>query len=413
MTSSEHICGWQNKGLTRQEMAVEAWEFDPEVISLRQDADGLHVQAALAQGMCATLVHKKYIPIRDIAWDATHCLVNVSMAHTLNMCIECFFYNEDHMEISRSVSKYNGLLSMPKNAAYMRLGFFIPISCEGSIHNISFSLEYSNIFDVHIHDKTYIMYLPDNETDYIQGTVSKSHAPYENVMLEDMLQYVHADDIVLDVGANVGNHALCMASAGAKVYAFEPNLSLCNALSLSRMLNGWMNSIVICHTAIGSNRARGNFTAYNPANLGATSIACGPGPVKILPLDSFAFPQRPTILKIDVEGFEADVLRGAGATIAAYRPRIYIESGTAESFRNIHNILSEYNYVLWDVFNATLTYAFVPMEQTTPTQRESRRQYVNCLLVAYTTNAMTAVNKIYRTQQNMYSFIKDRKGAQA
>jgi len=73
----------------------------------------------------------------------------------------------------------------------------------------------------------YSIYLPDNGVDYIQTYIFNHRLPYERDMLVDMCSHLQKGEIVLDIGANVGNNTLYLAGVGqAKVLAFEPNQHL-------------------------------------------------------------------------------------------------------------------------------------------------------------------------------------------
>ncbi|MFN3767598.1 MAG: glycosyltransferase [Ectopseudomonas guguanensis] len=78
---------------------------------------------------------------------------------------------------------------------------------------------------------SYSIYLPDAESDYIQGRIVTDQQPYELEMLRDMAARLQPGDLVLDIGANIGNHSLYLASvAGCQVYAFSFQPENCSAL---------------------------------------------------------------------------------------------------------------------------------------------------------------------------------------
>ena len=62
-------------------------------------------------------------------------------------------------------------------------------------------------------------------------------------------------------------------------------------------------------------------------------------------LDSYSF-KRVDLLKIDVEGFELDVLLGAENTIRQFKPRIIIETHSKELRKKCHAFLSSLGYSL-------------------------------------------------------------------
>ena len=60
------------------------------------------------------------------------------------------------------------------------------------------------------------------------------------------------------------------------------------------------------------------------------------------------FNVKPNILKIDVEGFEYEVLQGAEEVLKQYSPRIIIETHSKELREKCHSFLSEKGYLLVD-----------------------------------------------------------------
>ncbi|MEA1989901.1 MAG: heparinase II/III family protein [Pseudomonadota bacterium] len=85
-----------------------------------------------------------------------------------------------------------------------------PLPCEAvsCIGLVSDKENPTDVFPVYYDSKTYRMKLPNYKTDYIQGMVANGHSPYEVIMLEKMSLGLGKDDFVLDIGANIGNHAL-------------------------------------------------------------------------------------------------------------------------------------------------------------------------------------------------------------
>jgi FkbM family methyltransferase len=221
----------------------------------------------------------------------------------------------------------------------------------------------------------YQMLLPNAATDYIQRKLATEHVPYEFDMLKDMRARLSRDDLVLDVGANIGNHTMFLAAAvGCRVAAFEPNLALSAALQASTRLNDLQERVTVHAHALGKLLQRGHFAKDIPDNLGAQSIEAGDGPLEIKPLDSLVFAAPVKAIKIDVEGMELEVLEGATTLISTDRPLLYVECQNENHFRTIHQWMVVRNYGYWDTFNATPTHLFLPNEQTTIDLRMSRLQ---------------------------------------
>lgn len=210
---------------------------------------------------------------------------------------------------------------------------------------------------------SYRMKLPNAGTDYIQRKLAETKEPYERDMLEDMASRLSAGDVVVDVGANVGNHTIYLAAvAGCRVIAFEPNLELAAAIRESAQLNGLTSSVSVHGMGLGNIVSTASFGEYKPDNLGAQRLVLGAGAVTVGRLDDCQIPQPVKAIKIDVEGMEVDVLRGAAGVIARDRPILYVECISDKEFRAVSRCLEKQHYMCWDTFNITPTHLFRPVE---------------------------------------------------
>ncbi|MEJ5083786.1 FkbM family methyltransferase [Ochrobactrum sp. MYb379] len=208
----------------------------------------------------------------------------------------------------------------------------------------------------------YSIYLPDRGGDYIQSYIFNQKIPYERDMLINMCSHLQKDDIVLDIGANVGNHTLYLAGVGrARVLAFEPNRHLADAIRRSVQLNSLEDAVTVHNIGLGKISGQAHFEKDIPENLGAQKLQVGDGDIEIASLDDQRIPSPVKIIKIDVEGMELDVLEGGRELILRDRPFLYIESATEASYRQISTYLAELGYGYWEGFNATPTHCFRPL----------------------------------------------------
>jgi FkbM family methyltransferase len=146
------------------------------------------------------------------------------------------------------------------------------------------------------------------------------------------------NQVVIDVGANYGDSAIWWAKTfRCKVIAFEPLVNVFTVLEENIKLN---NADVMA-----SNLAIGNGEEISGSSDG--NMFCSGGDIKIRTekLDSYSF-ERVDLLKIDVEGFELDVLLGAENTIRQFKPRIIIETHSKELRKKCHAFLTSLGYSL-------------------------------------------------------------------
>jgi FkbM family methyltransferase len=153
-----------------------------------------------------------------------------------------------------------------------------------------------------------------------------------------------------DVGANIGHHSLFMSPLVDDVFAFEPFHDLIKLIEDKIELNRLAN-VRILPFALGEHDSRMDYFPGLGANPGAGSLIQGfPGvsresvPVEIRNgddlLDNDNLP-RIDLLKLDVQGFEPNVLRGLARRIRSDRPIVLAEMtdesrsgfGTASDFQ--------------------------------------------------------------------------------
>ena len=184
---------------------------------------------------------------------------------------------------------------------------------------------------------------------------------YEQEMLEDIRGRVRPDELVADVGACVGTHTIFLASICAcRVLAFEPYPPSLDLLREHVDLNTVGDRVRIFPFALGASHTKGAARVRaGPQALSTAVIEPSPkGPIEVVPLASLAIPDPITLLKIDVEGMEVDVLRGAETVIRRDGPLIYVECFEQGKLDAIHDFLEPLRYVLVNCFNATPTFLF-------------------------------------------------------
>jgi FkbM family methyltransferase len=180
----------------------------------------------------------------------------------------------------------------------------------------------------------------------------------------DQLEYVAMvgpqGGVYLDVGSNIGNHAVFFGLFCADhVVAIEPNPRLHAILRRNIDQNGLSPRTTVVPVGISDSDGTGAMALRNEhdGNIGASHIVPGAPAasgetVTLRRLDDLvgeltpALPAAPiTFLKIDVEGMEMGVLRSATALLREHRPQIFIELITEAAVADASSLLGEFGYV--------------------------------------------------------------------
>ncbi len=133
----------------------------------------------------------------------------------------------------------------------------------------------------------------------------------------------------VDVGANVGNHAVFAAAVcgAAQVVCFEPSASARMILSVNLALNGVADRVRVEPFAVSDRAGEAVLVRDASGALGTARLHEGGRgeAVATIRLDDAGIDGRVDFIKIDVEGHELAALRGAEALIRRDRPDMLIE----------------------------------------------------------------------------------------
>ena len=125
----------------------------------------------------------------------------------------------------------------------------------------------------------------------------------------------HAKGIGLDLGANIGLHTIAMAQRCERVYSIEPLKSNFNLLTRNIKLNNLYN-VHAFNLAVGASNGKKRIYSNIRGNGSASFLSQGKWngkeeEVKIVRLDDlFKDKPKPNIIKMDIEGWEEEAIRG-------------------------------------------------------------------------------------------------------
>lgn len=175
-------------------------------------------------------------------------------------------------------------------------------------------------------DQLVHMHLPFAATDVVQRHILVTASFYESRQLATIRRWVQPGAVVVDAGANIGNHTVFFARVcgAAEIIAFEPLKTIFPILERNVALNG-LGGVRLVNAALGARPGAAALSHFAEANISASAfrpVADEAYPVTTI--DALGL-ERLDFLKIDVEGSQLQVLEGARDTIARTRPPIWIE----------------------------------------------------------------------------------------
>ena len=214
---------------------------------------------------------------------------------------------------------------------------------------------------------------------------------------EEMLflaHYLKQDDVFVDVGANAGSYSILAAVTNcSKVHAFEPNNIFYRILNKNILLNKLDGKIIPHHCALG--RHNGKVKIIEKGALSYVSIENGAGldEVPLYKLDDII--DTANLMKIDVEGYEENVLKGSKIIIADSNLNAVIIEMTGynrygSSNKKVHVILRDFG------FNAV---SYNPETRVLNHREKYSRHGKGCWNVIYVRNFSIATKRIEKSEK--------------
>jgi FkbM family methyltransferase len=220
-----------------------------------------------------------------------------------------------------------------------------------------------------------------NPEDYVDSIVLKN-GYYEEEVLTALLEHVGNDGILWDIGANLGLHAITIKHLRPKtqVVCFEPSPFTFSRLYLNANLNHADLLLINLGLSHSIGYAKLSFTISG--NSGLTSFK---------PWDNFSYQHTmlcycdtaanmvergiipiPTVIKIDVEGFEFEVLSGFGELLENPKLRAVIFESPSDFLENSH-YYPVYQLLRHTGFEITALYPMNKEVQSLPTNFLAQR----------------------------------------
>ena len=205
-----------------------------------------------------------------------------------------------------------------------------------------------------------------NRNDQDIGRSLDRYGEFSQGEVELFRQVVQPGQTVVEVGANIGAHTLVfsqLVDPTGKVYAFEPQRLVFQSLCANMALNSRTNVHCI-QAAVGPAPGQVLVPVLDceaENNFGGLSVEGHPSgeKVQLVTIDGMDLPQC-ALVKVDVEGMELKVLRGAVETIDKFKPVLYVENDRGEHSPALIQWLQERDYLMYwhcpPLFNAANYY---------------------------------------------------------
>ena len=196
-----------------------------------------------------------------------------------------------------------------------------------------------------------------NRHDRYIGRAIERYGEYNGIEGSALTSLVQSNDIVIEVGANIGSHTVGLAKKTGprgKVFAFEPQRA-CYALLQSQIALNQLGNVYAFNEGLGTDDA----TLWLPpvdysrqGNFGGVSLVASAGEnheaVKVRRLDDVCG-DLPSValIKIDVEGMEREVIAGGIQLITRTKPILYVENDRFDKHSALISLIQKLGYRLW------------------------------------------------------------------
>jgi FkbM family methyltransferase len=189
---------------------------------------------------------------------------------------------------------------------------------------------------------------------------------YQSHVVRTVCDRIAQDPVIIDVGANIGaiSLALCADRPDSTIYAFEPTGHAYNKLLRNIELNGFESKITPVQSFVSTiSSSESTLSAYSSWRLDRVDDVRHPVHMGIAKeataaqtsIDDFIQDRKLTkldLIKIDTDGHELDVLKGATQTLQNLRPLIifelttYLLASQGIEFSEYEELFAPFNYQL-------------------------------------------------------------------
>lgn len=268
------------------------------------------------------------------------------------------------MTLNRSTIKYQLKKALPKNLFsvvhfFWRTTILFFVETIDKIRLKKFTKEH--LVTLNQSNKTFQLFISPNN-----GFIDRYiflYGVYESFMLDLIKEHLSSGMTFVDIGANIGQHSMFAATLVGKtgsVHAYEPIPSLYTQLSKSSSENNFETILHPHNYALGKVESTGQL--FVSENIGGSSLVNEDKTRETIQVtikkgdDELQSLSQVDMIKIDVEGYEYEVLEGIQGTLRKHHPVMLLEfsgdfynkQGTGNGAK-ILALLKELNYSLYDI----------------------------------------------------------------
>lgn len=182
-------------------------------------------------------------------------------------------------------------------------------------------------------------------TDHIYKHLQITNSFYELALLEKV-KSLNLDGVYVDCGANIGNHTLFFSKycKSTQVISFELDKTIYQVLEENVDVNNLKN-VKLYNCGVGETKKMVSTSTLDVNNVGMTKITQDGGDIQVDSLDNLLKNVDDIkVIKIDVEGYEKNVIIGAKEILKKHKPVLIVELKDDDEFNEFKNLVSPLGY---------------------------------------------------------------------
>lgn len=212
------------------------------------------------------------------------------------------------------------------------------------------------------------------DDEFVFGLIRKQRQFYESEVLLLLERIGLEEGLAVDAGAHIGNHTVFFAKVmGLRTIAIEPRPESLVILRKNVEANGLQEMVTVVAGALGSEPGRASLEQKVPGNTGSTKTRPDEfGPVEVSRIEDLVV-EPVALIKVDVEGDEGAVLKGAERLLGSYHPLVVVEAHSGVALNAVEAVLAQFEYQPIAIVGRSDTYVYASTAPSAPIAFEKAR----------------------------------------